>query len=119
MTTPSDCPQGYYCTVGTIEEEPCPVGTYGSRSNLKDSRECSPCPIGRYCWQRGLTSVAANAPGTGYCDSGYYCMEASRVPTPTDGVTGSQCPAGSYCVTGTGALSAGPASCAAGTFNAF
>ncbi|XP_051895657.1 uncharacterized protein LOC127583575, partial [Pristis pectinata] len=32
---------------------------------------------------------------------GYYCIERSSSPNPTDGITGQRCPGGSYCPKGT------------------
>lgn len=105
------CPQGYYCPVGTTDPEPCPIGTYGSKAGLKDSRECTDCPAGKFCWKQGLTSASQSED----CAERYYCRGGSSTPRPTDGVTGEVCPKGSYCPAATPA----PVSCGAGYFNRF
>ena len=111
LPTPIVCTQGFYCARGTVTPEPCPLGTFGGAAGLTDSRNCENCPSGRYCWKTGLTT-GDDSP---LCDAGFFCIGGSSRPEPMDEVTGRRCPAGSYCLEGT----TSPASCAAGTFNAY
>jgi len=43
-----------------------------------------------------------------YCDAGYWCIEGSARPDPTDGVYGKLCPEGGYCPSGTPTVVACP-----------
>jgi hypothetical protein len=48
------CPKGYYCPQGTgLNWSPCPVGTYGNRTNLMSVTECTPCDAGQFCSNEG------------------------------------------------------------------
>jgi len=78
MSDTKECPQGYYCPLGTIIPEPCPEGSYGATTGLTDSKSCTPCPSGYYCGKRSLTSPETQ------CDEGYYCIEGAKRPEPTD-----------------------------------
>ena len=55
--------------------------------------DCVPCDPGFYCQTSGLSNV------TGECFAGYYCVEGSDSPTPTND-TGFICPIGNYCPQG-------------------
>jgi len=101
---PKDCPEGFYCPLGTSRPESCPEGTYSNSKKLFDSKSCKPCPAGKFCYQRNLTNPVD------LCDPGFYCIQGSKRPEPTDKITGNLCPKGGYC--GLGA--AVPAPCNAG-----
>lgn len=49
--TPFDCPRGSFCPPGTLrgDQFKCPVGTFGNRTNLADTTECSACTAGPSC----------------------------------------------------------------------
>ena len=49
--TPSICPPGSYCPVGTISSLQCPAGSYSGASGLVSASECNTCPAGAYCPQ--------------------------------------------------------------------
>ena len=36
-----DCTQGFYCPEGTLEEMPCPAGSYGAAAGLSASGDCT------------------------------------------------------------------------------
>lgn len=58
---PIQCPIGYYCPDG-IMKEPCPAGSYGSSTGLRD-RECSgKCQPGHYCPSGSESSNAHKCP---------------------------------------------------------
>lgn len=62
------CPTGYYCPSGTgIDTQPCPAGTYGPTTGLRNVTECTQCDGGRYCASQGLSATS------GQCTQGYYC----------------------------------------------
>lgn len=62
---PDPCPLGYYCPKGTgYDIQPCPVGTFGNVTNLKQRSDCSQCSGGHYC------EVAGKATVTGKCKPG-------------------------------------------------
>ncbi|KAI4815467.1 hypothetical protein KUCAC02_005611 [Chaenocephalus aceratus] len=104
---PAVCPQGFYCPEGTSAAEPCPEGTYSSRSALSNGSECSSCAGGQYC-----TSVGLSEP-SGSCKERFYCREGATSATPADGPTGGLCPVGSYCPP----ASSSPLPCPSGTFS--
>lgn len=64
--------QGYYCSEGTSTPEPCPEGTYSSRSALSGGSECSPCGGGQYCAGVGLSEPS------GSCRERFYCREGAK-----------------------------------------
>ena len=97
---------GYFCVTGSTLYQPCPLGTYGNSSNLRQSTDCTPCPGGYYCDGLGLTGPRD------VCDAGFYCIEKAYSSAPADGVTGGLCPAGGYCPAG----SATPLPCDPGYF---
>ncbi|XP_055369802.1 uncharacterized protein si:ch211-286b4.4 [Betta splendens] len=101
------CPQGFYCPEGTSSPKACAEGTYGSRSALADSSECTPCGGGQYCAGVGLSQPS------GSCRERFYCREGAKSATPADGPTGGLCPAGSYCPP----ASSSPLPCPPGTFS--
>ncbi|XP_077578966.1 uncharacterized protein LOC144200596 [Stigmatopora nigra] len=107
METPSICPQGFYCPKGSSFAQPCPEGSYGSRSGLSNRSECSPCGAGWYCSGVGL------AEPSGTCKDGFYCRARAIFATPMDGQTGDLCPPGSYCPP----ASPSPIPCPSGTFS--
>ena len=91
---------------GSMMGEPCPLGTYGNSSGLRQDSDCTPCPGGYYCDGLGRTEP------TDVCDAGFYCKEKAFTSAPADGVTGGLCPAGGYCVAG----SATPVPCDPGFY---
>nr|XP_043888260.1 neurogenic locus notch homolog protein 4-like [Solea senegalensis] len=105
--TPLVCPEGFYCPEGISAPEPCPEGTFSSRSALSDRSECSSCGGGQYCNSVGLTEPS------GSCREGFYCRGRATSATPVDGPTGGLCPAGSYCPL----ASVTPRPCPPGTFS--
>ena len=72
-----------------------PTGTYGDRTGLTNSSECTFCSGGSYCDAAGLSTPK------GVCDPGHYCVSGVSSATPFSGGghtgTGDQCPAGNYC----------------------
>ncbi|KAJ1175228.1 hypothetical protein NDU88_000519 [Pleurodeles waltl] len=42
------CPAGYYCPPMSAAPLPCPLGTYGNRSQAHRPGECVPCPAGTF-----------------------------------------------------------------------
>ena len=63
------CPEGYYCSIGSISPEPCPTGSYNPDSGRSESDNCILCPKGSYCNSEGLPEP------TGLCPNGYNCDE--------------------------------------------
>lgn len=55
MTQPFLCQPGFYCPIGGSSQHPCPPGSYGIRSGLAESSECSQCDPGTYCIGSGMT----------------------------------------------------------------
>lgn len=104
-TTPALCPQGYFCPPGTptINEYPCPAGTYRGTTRGTGISDCIVCPPGSFCLE------GVNTPTT--CPAGYYCPEgtqqANMFPCPegtfsaatgnTDYTDCSDCTPGHYC----------------------
>ena len=122
VTTPQECPQGYYCPSGTgFTFRPCPAGSYSNRTGLESEADCEMCPPGLYCEGIALTEPS------GFCFPGYFCTGCSHSPTPnnftisenendTNGLiwTGNgECPNGFYCPQG----SRVPIACPQGTFS--
>ncbi|CAG5113760.1 Oidioi.mRNA.OKI2018_I69.chr2.g7850.t1.cds [Oikopleura dioica] len=86
------CPIGSYCDDGTAK--PCPVGSYGSRSGLTSSSECSECPQGFDCSEEGVWNLVDHRCEAGYtCDAGVDGV--SKVPVACTS-SGKYCPLGSY-----------------------
>ena len=109
MTFVVPCRKGYYCPLGT--PIPCPAGTFGNRTGLKELSMCTDCPPGRFCDQTGQTK------SQGPCTAGWYCQGGAITSTPN--VTNSlkypengPCPKGRYCLEGTPS----PAKCPPGTY---
>lgn len=57
MTHPFPCQPGFYCPIGASSQHPCPPGSYGNRSGLAKSSECSQCDPGTYCIGSGMTCM--------------------------------------------------------------
>ena len=106
MTTPLICPTGKFCPAGTSTPQDCTAGKFSDRTGLATSDECQPCLPGDYCDTAGRSSSGSS------CAAGFYCLEGSTVPNPTDGVVGNVCPLGKFCVAGTKA----PEDCPEGTY---
>jgi hypothetical protein len=49
ISTPTDCPKGFFCPEGSIQPTYCPRGTYNPEKNKYDSRDCTKCDPGFYC----------------------------------------------------------------------
>ncbi|KAK6297043.1 hypothetical protein J4Q44_G00331850 [Coregonus suidteri] len=75
-STPTVCPQGFYCSEGSTVPRPCEEGTYSSRPALSDVSECAPCGGGRYCSGVGRTGPS------GDCGEGFYCRERASSAAP-------------------------------------
>ncbi|XP_023933458.1 uncharacterized protein LOC106181652, partial [Lingula anatina] len=73
-TTGVICPRGGYCTSGSWEALPCPMGTYSNESGATTIQGCRDCDEGYYC-----SSVAGGEP-TGLCWGGYYCTGGAHNP---------------------------------------
>ena len=71
------CPIGYYCPLGAIIEEKCPVGTY---NNLTGQGACTQCPAGTYCNLEGMTIYQV-------CTQGNYCPAGSIRAIPCEAGT--------------------------------
>lgn len=107
MSVPTICSKGHFCPEGSANAQPCPRGTYNDIEGLYDSRGCKACSAGYFCPFMGQIAVDTV---NHECDAGYYCIEGSSRPEPTDETTGSRCPPGGYCLKG----GSKPESCAAG-----
>jgi len=119
MTSPEDCPTGYYCPSKlyfeerglTYEKIACPIGTYQPNLKGADSTACLACDAQKYCPTEGLATYA------GSCDAGYYCKQNAEVANPSSespyGYFG-PCPAGYYCPSGDNSA---PTACPVGTFS--
>lgn len=70
------CPEGHYCTEGTVNPFACPSGTYSSSVGNTELDACLPCPPGYVCPDAG-TAVATEP-----CPAGYYCPEGKIVLYP-------------------------------------
>ena len=90
------CKQGYFCPGKTgYDIQPCPSGTFGSRTGLVSKGECTNCTAGSYCEGTGL------AIPTGPCDPGHWCQVGVNTKAPDGNVhtglggicsTGHECP---------------------------
>ena len=47
---PKSCLRGYYCPPEVSEPQPCPIGTYGNRTDLGALEECRNCTKGWYVY---------------------------------------------------------------------
>lgn len=96
--SPGVCGCGFYCPTSGMRI-PCPIGTYGNKSNSSDLSVCVTCPVGYYC------PSASCAPTS--CPVGYFCpQEGASEPTPCTAGTFSEnetqiacrkCPNGTEC----------------------
>ncbi|EDO39339.1 predicted protein, partial [Nematostella vectensis] len=101
------CKAGYYCPDGT--PKPCGLGTYGNRTGLSSSDQCTDCPAGQFCSEAGLTMPK------GPCAAGHFCEGGADSATPSPSSKyprNGLCPVGHYCVEGTQT----PEQCQPGTF---
>jgi hypothetical protein len=86
----------------------CPVGKFGSRTNLIEEDDCDACIAGQYCSETALTKPNGN------CTAGFYCPPGSENSWGKTVYAGnSTCPKGSYCPAG----SALPLACPPGSYN--
>mmetsp|Transcript_6632 Transcript_6632/g.24821 ORF Transcript_6632/g.24821 Transcript_6632/m.24821 type:complete len:4721 (-) Transcript_6632:61-14223(-) len=106
--TPSEyaCTPGYYCPEQSVHPTPCPIGTFSPLSGNTAEANCTSCTNGKYCAIPGLAAVSGN------CTGGYYCVQGSDTPMPTNGVQGNVCPVGHHCPDS----STEPTPCANGTY---
>ena len=106
--TPEQCPPRHYCPAGSAEPVFCPNGTYtlNDTVGLASAEQCSPCIAGHFCLAGEIV---------GECIAGFICYQGSSAPNPTgsDPTVGEPCPEGFYCLAGT--LS--PSPCPLGLFN--
>lgn len=86
------CPEGSYCPTGTAYPFPCPPGTYGAKTTLSASNQCTPCTKGFYCPLAGMKTISVQSYP---CEAGYYCPVGSISPRPEECEAGYKCPAGS------------------------
>lgn len=86
------CPEGSYCPTGTAYPFPCPPGTYGAKTTLSASNQCTPCTKGFYCPLAGMKTISVQSYP---CEAGYYCPVGSISPRPEKCEAGYKCPAGS------------------------
>ncbi|CAG5113265.1 Oidioi.mRNA.OKI2018_I69.chr2.g7385.t1.cds [Oikopleura dioica] len=112
VSSPKECPPGYYCPSGTkfMYEYPCPAGKIRKTEGAASENDCDPCPAGSYCKDRGLSAP------TGDCYKGYECPQGQIRPNPSD----HKCPAGHYCGRegcGDGIGTPCPVPCPANTYN--
>lgn len=105
------CIQGYYCPEGTgASWKSCPIGKFGSSSQLKSEDDCSACLPGMYCGDVNLKKPNGN------CSSGFFCPPGSINAWGLTVFTGNHsCPRGSYCPEG----SELPLACPPGTYNPY
>eukprot|EP00466_Bigelowiella_natans_P015235 jgi/Bigna1/85198/estExt_fgenesh1_pg.C_20409 len=119
-----NCPEGYYCPEGTmsLQQYPCPAGTWSNISNLINSQQCDVCPRGYYCPGLGGTEPLP-------CAAGHYCPEGSvrndSFPCPVGFYSNATnpgiwrleqcqpCPVGYYC----GLAEANPLPCMPGSYS--
>ena len=112
------CQVGHYCHQG--KQLPCPVGVYGDRQGLQESRCTEPCIAGEYCPAGSVTPTI--------CEPGYYCPDGNeRVPCPPgtfgrisglkDRHCSGLCKQGYYCPAGS--TSATQIICPAGRYGAY
>lgn len=64
--------QGFYCPDSSSAPQPCPEGTYSSRSALSEGSECTSCGGGQYCAGVGLVEPSGN------CKERFYCREGAK-----------------------------------------
>ena len=105
--TGGTCPLGHYCVAGsTLNETPCPIGTFNNQTGITSKAECQGCTPGSYCPRTGLSEPV------GPCAPGHFCLTGSSVINPINESFGDLCPSGSYCYEGTST----PQQCPQGTF---
>ena len=110
--TPENCPNGFYCPLNTVsvDQYPCPAGTFNDGLNLEKPEDCNPCPVGNYCEPGTIDPTTATpADQGGQCPSGTYrntpnaenvndcdtCPEGKICPGTGDSAT-SNCALGEY-----------------------
>jgi hypothetical protein len=49
MSTPTECPAGFYCPIGSEKATACPEGTYNNYTKEFSNSSCKNCPPGKYC----------------------------------------------------------------------
>ncbi|DAZ92498.1 TPA: hypothetical protein N0F65_012728 [Lagenidium giganteum] len=98
------CEPGFYCVKG--QKLPCPAGTYGAASLLRNKHCSADCPAGFYCPPGSSAPIECGDPSV-------YCPIRSAAPTQVPqgfysvGVAARQrasvlpCPPGEYCNLGT------------------
>ena len=106
-TPGTPCQAGFWCpqASGGTKAFPCPGGTYGTKTGLKDPQCTGYCKAGCVC--KEASTVECPAP----CPIGYYCVKGTGGPTPPI-----ICPQGYYCPVGSDGAAVGPKICPPGVF---
>ena len=60
------CPIGYFCTIGTLQPEPCTNNKVITKNGATSDAECEQCPDGKIC----TSTVPEDCPTGFYCKSG-------------------------------------------------
>eukprot|EP00943_MAST-04B_sp_MAST-4B-sp1_P006186 g6186.t1 len=112
-----DCPRGYFCTGGSIEnKKACPGGTYGPYPKQKTlqvacNKTCSigrygnfpgqydpniacpnVCDAGKYGIKKEHTYPSSKMSSCNYCEPGYYCSKDDELKPPQR----QECPSGRF-----------------------
>jgi hypothetical protein len=66
------CPVGYYCPLGTLTPQVCPIGTFSGAYAARAATDCIDCTQGYYC--SGATAKSE-------CQAGTYCPSKSGAET--------------------------------------
>lgn len=64
------CPEGYYCTAGSVAPRPCLSGTYTPSVGNTNITACLPCEPGFMCPDSGTTTPVETCPAGFYCPAG-------------------------------------------------
>ena len=58
LSATTDCDEGYYCSIGSINPKPCPHGTFRVSKNGEEINDCTDCSSGKFCSDYALTAVS-------------------------------------------------------------
>jgi hypothetical protein len=135
LSTPTNCPQGYYCpNYASNLQIACPSGYYCPNTGTSDPDDTTNfklCPVGYYCpkgtispiqCEAGYYSRSQGATSSSDCDAcpaGYSCVGGSNLPYTTDPLDDTaswsqKCTAGYYCAAGSSSVTA--AQCSRGYY---
>nr|CCA16646.1 conserved hypothetical protein [Albugo laibachii Nc14] len=78
------CPQGTYCSEGSMEPLPCPPGTY---SDAFGAFECRACPMGYFCPEKSIEFTSLSCPMGYFCPSNTTSHDANPCPPGTFGAS--------------------------------